>query len=140
MLHTKNGWMNQSAMKIWLESVLIPYVNGNPALLLMDSYESHKSQEILDFLKLHQNIHLGIIVGGSTSYARPLDVKLNRSFKNVCRQKSIVYTNAMLKALNEIEERTKPKHSEKILKGIILLLLVFKCFSKSSDDNLSKRL
>jgi len=102
MMNTKNGWMNEVTIKAWLERILIAYVNGNQCLLLMDSYEAHISESIQTFLKTYPNIHLAIIVGGTTSFLQPLDININRSFKNTCRKHTIVYTNAMLKAINDL--------------------------------------
>lgn len=38
VLNSKSGWMDEANFLLWLEKILIPHVNGNQALLIMDSY------------------------------------------------------------------------------------------------------
>ena len=100
----------------WIEKVLAPYVKSAPAILLMDFYASHTSASVLTHLKKYPNIHVGIIVGGTTSTCQPWDLTVNKEFKGICRQKSLEYTNRLIKTLNEMNFNFegRPAVSDKI--------------------------
>jgi len=49
MMNAKNGWMNEDLVIIWLQQVLIPYIQENQCVLLWDSYEAHTSEKVLNF-------------------------------------------------------------------------------------------
>lgn len=60
------------------------------------------SSKVLNYLKSYSNIHIGIIVGTTTSFAQPLDITVHKEVKRICKQKSVEYTNRLVKTLNEI--------------------------------------
>lgn len=115
ILHSSNGWMNEELMLLWIDQVLLPYVKKNHALLLMDSYEAHKSSRVLSHFQNYPNIHLGIIVGGTTSFSQPLDITVNKEFKAVCRRKSIEFTNRIIHSLNAIGSFSMPTINSNIV-------------------------
>ena len=90
LLHSENGWVNQKIMIEWLQRVLLPYVGRNNCMFLYDSFEAHISDEVLNFLRGYPNIQLGVIVGGTTSTDQPLDLKINKSFKDICRSNPFI--------------------------------------------------
>ena len=114
-LHSKKGWMDETNMITWIDKVLVPYVKSSQALLLVDSYEGHQSSKVLEHLKKLPNIHVGIIIGGTTSYCQPLDIRANKEFKAVCRKKSLECTNNMIRVLDEINVESENKVSDKIM-------------------------
>ena len=86
---TANAWMDSETMILWLKEVLLPYVGDNQALLILDSYASHYSKEVRDFVK-NTNISLAVIPGGLTPILQPLDYTINAMFKHwikECSQK-----------------------------------------------------
>ena len=94
--------MTTELMIAWIDRILLPYVKQNHALLIIDSYEVHKCTAVLNHLQKHPNIHIGIIVGVTTSYSQPLDITVNKEFKNVCRRKSLEFSNKLITLLDEI--------------------------------------
>lgn len=95
-MNTKNGLVKEETFIHWLQQVLLPYVQNNQCLLLLDSYEAHISPKVTDFLKAYKNVHLAVIVGGTTSTDQPLDVKINKAFKDKCKARAFLHTNAMM--------------------------------------------
>ena len=74
---------------------------------------------MLKFLKDYPNIHLGVIVGGTTYKIQPLDININKKFKTLCKKKSIEHSNSTLMALNKMNALGQQKTivSEKLIKG-----------------------
>ena len=114
-LHNKKGWMEETLMLEWIDRVLLPYVKNAHALLLMDSFEAHMSSKVLSHLAKFPNIHVGIIVGGTTSYCQPLDITVNKEFKSVCRKKSLEYSNRIVQSLHEIQSVQKSQGNNKLM-------------------------
>ena len=110
--NSDNGWMNSEILIEWFNKILIPYVGKNHCLLLYDSYEAHISNAIFNFLKDYTNIHIGVIVGGTTNTDQPLDIKVNKVFKDYCRSRAIRFTNHMLTALHKSGEASKKEKEE----------------------------
>jgi len=52
--------------------------------MALDMFGSHKTEEVLDTMRAH-DITLGIIPGGCTSLVQPLDVSINRPFKDILK-------------------------------------------------------
>ena len=117
MCNSPDGWANEEIIIKWLDSVLLPYVKNNECLLLWDTYEAHKSKKIIEWLKKHQNINVGMIIGGTTDSAQPLDLGINRIFKSACKAKALSYTNTLLEALHETNLTDQNKQSEKLQIG-----------------------
>jgi len=125
MMNSQNGWMNEDLMLTWLKEILIPYVQDNDCILLWDSYEAHTSEKVLNFLKDYPKIHLGVIVGGTTSKNQPLDININKKFKTICKKKSIEHANSTLMALNKMNALGQQKAfvSQRLVKGKQFLTL-----------------
>lgn len=90
LMHPK-GWMDESGMKTWFDKVWKKRPEGNRinkkrALLVMDSFEGHKTNVIKNIAS-NANTDLAIIPGGLTSVVQPLDVCLNKPFKDRLREK-----------------------------------------------------
>ncbi|KAJ1202141.1 hypothetical protein NDU88_005942 [Pleurodeles waltl] len=86
--HVK-GWMDEDGTKKWLEEVW----NGRPgaalkkktSLLVWDMFRAHTSDDIKILAKSSQ-VTLAVIPGGLTSVLQPLDVCLNKPFKDRVRK------------------------------------------------------
>jgi len=66
----------------WLEEQFIPVLNGQPTLLALDLFGAHKTPEVLDTY-LTNDITVSMIPGGCTLLIQPLDVSINRPFKDI---------------------------------------------------------
>ena len=130
LLNSESGWMTEQIMLKWIEEVLFPYVGNNNCLLLMDSFEAHLTLKVQETLNKRNNIKVGVIVGGATDRAQPLDNGTNKSFKDACRKISIDYSNALLKSAQESQEFSiSQNQSNDLVKGKIFI---------SSDHKLIK--
>ena len=69
----------------WLEFMLLPILGTRPTLLVMDLFKSHNTQEIKDWLRTH-GIVPSLVPGGCTGLVQPLDVSVNRPFKDILKQ------------------------------------------------------
>ncbi|CAI7860230.1 unnamed protein product [Closterium sp. NIES-53] len=86
-----NGWMDADGVIEWLDGAVKPYINPKfgvrprKALLVLDSYRGHLTQEVKKkFGEL--NLVPAVIPAGCTSEIQPLDIAVNRSFKAAVRQ------------------------------------------------------
>lgn len=122
--NSENGWVNESIIIEWIEKILIPYVKDQHCLLIWDTYEAHKSSKILTYLSKYQNIHPVCIIGGRTSVDQPLDLTINKKFKNVCKKASIKHTNTLLKYMEEANTREQlyPPPKETLIQSTFLFL------------------
>ena len=85
---TKNGWIDSATMILWLEEILIPHVDKNKTLLVLDSYAAHYTSEVRKHLEKYPNIHLAVIPGGLTPILQPLDFSVNAIFKRYIKESS----------------------------------------------------
>ena len=85
----EKGWMDENIMKLWIEKVWRSRIGGlgrRRSLLVLDSFEAHKTEQVKRSFK-NENTDLAVIPGGLTSVLQPLDVSLNKPFKDRVRQK-----------------------------------------------------
>ena len=82
------GWMDEELVKDWLRTVW-SQVGGllrKRNLLVWDSFRAHLSQNVKSLLK-ESNTNVVVIPGGMTSILQPLDVGVNKPFKDQLRQR-----------------------------------------------------
>jgi transposase-like protein len=78
----KNAWMDEVGMLEWVERVWKPIAQQHSrTLLLMDSFSAHLTTKVSRALAM-VNTELEIIPGGYTSKLQPMDVGVNKPFKN----------------------------------------------------------
>lgn len=83
----KKGWVNKEMMKLWLDKVWRVRPGGffNPkSLLSLDSCPAHKNDEVLKLLNKVSTV--AMIPGGLTKKLQPLDLSVNKVFKNELRK------------------------------------------------------
>ena len=92
LMHPK-AWNSDEGMKTWTSKCLLPYVEGlrrtiapGQLLLTMDMFRPHLGEEVTKDLKKHDIVPC-IIPGGITSLVQPLDVSINKSFKERLRRR-----------------------------------------------------
>ena len=88
-VHPK-GWMDEGLVLDWLDTVWGRRDGGmlrKPSMLVLDSFRCHKTPAVLEFLKKEQRTVPAIIPGGLTSILQPLDVAINKPFKDRMRLK-----------------------------------------------------
>ena len=87
------AWMDEELMEQYLQFIWQPYVEKTPeelglpdhdSLLMLDSFKAHITEKIETRMKEHGTTHC-VIPGGCTSKLQPLDVSLNKPFKQVMK-------------------------------------------------------
>jgi len=86
----QNGWMDSELMKKYVD-----YINDNlgkmrisnaPTMMVYDSFRGHLEDSVKTKFR-DKGIDLAVIPGGLTSICQPLDVTINKPFKdNLCKE------------------------------------------------------
>jgi hypothetical protein len=87
-----NHWSNQQTMKRFVDEILAPYFDTQKKLIsrpttqkslwIIDVWAVHRSDEFLGWMREnHPTILIDFVPGGCTGVAQPLDVGINRPFK-----------------------------------------------------------
>jgi hypothetical protein len=76
----------------WVNLCLKPYVAQNPGVshVIIDDYTSHKVPDVLKAIRSLSCI-VSILPGGSTSRIQPLDVGVNKPFKDYLKKYWVKY-------------------------------------------------
>ena len=69
----------------WIKEILRTYTQRRPALLVVDSFSAHITTSVRSELE-RINAFPAIIPGGCTTKAQPLDVVINKPYKDRVRQ------------------------------------------------------
>ena len=81
----ENAWTYIEIMLLWLEKCLKPWVDsaldGIIPYLLLDSFQVHQTQEAVQAIE-RTGCKFDCIPGRCTGLAQPLDVGINKPFKN----------------------------------------------------------
>jgi hypothetical protein len=85
----ENGWMTSELMNHYIEFLsrirMSENLSKESAMMVYDSFRGHLEESIKT--KFHQhNFHLAIIPAGLTSVCQPLDVSINKPFKDYMRK------------------------------------------------------
>ena len=109
------AWMDELRMLEWIRKVWAPYVSGKPALLSLDTFSAHLTCNVkAEFEKCHTK--LLIIPGGCTSVLQPLDISINKPFKDYIRQ---LWCQYMVTECETGVDRIKPASKSVLLDWII---------------------
>jgi len=68
----------------WLDEQLIPILDGQSTLLAIDLFQAHQIAEVLYTFR-DNDITVSLIPGGCTGLVQPLDVSINRPFKDILK-------------------------------------------------------
>lgn len=79
------AWMDDDIMMTWIGLVWEPATEGRHALLVLDSFSAHVTNNVKKRLKEINTVPL-VIPGGCTSRIQPLDICLNKPFKAFARK------------------------------------------------------
>ena len=84
----QKGWMDRDGMIVWANKVWRPRPVSffeRKSLLILDSFSAHIDEGVLDILRKEHLTTTAVIPGGLTKKLQPLDISVNRSFKNHVR-------------------------------------------------------
>ena len=85
----EKGWMDTEGMKTWVQKVWRARRGGlgrRRSLLVYDAFEAHVTESVKAAF-VRENTNLAVIPGGLTSILQPLDVALNKPFKDGVRKR-----------------------------------------------------
>ena len=71
--------MDEDRMLEWVRKAWCPYVQGKPALLALDTFSAHLTDNVKDQFE-RCGTKLLVIPGGCTSVLQPLDISINKPF------------------------------------------------------------
>jgi hypothetical protein len=80
-----SGFMDQSIMQDYINRVILPYTRNANCLLVLDDFSAHKIEGVFQYMK-ERNISPLLIPGGYTYCLQPLDVSINKPFKDSLRK------------------------------------------------------
>ena len=92
----QNAWATDSIIKVWFNNIWLEYLRKaenlceNVGYIILDRATSHQTPEILDTFKT-QDKFVTFIPPGLTRFIQPLDVVVNKPFKDHLRKKYIEY-------------------------------------------------
>ena len=90
-VHPK-GWMNTEGIRLWIDKVWARRPGGlhkKRSMLVWDAFRAHLDDNVKAYLRNEHATDLSVIPGGLTSIVQPLDVCLNKPFKDRLRKKWI---------------------------------------------------
>ena len=104
----EKGWMNQELMHVYIEQIWRPFMEKvademempKGSLLILDSFSAHKTTEIMDAFQ-EADTKCVIIPGGCTSKVQPLDVSVNKPFKNILRACWVRYVRQQVERIGK---------------------------------------
>jgi len=70
------AYANEENFLEWIDEQLVPILENQLPLLILDLFTAHKIQEVLNTF-LANDITVSLIPSGCTSLAQPLDVSIN---------------------------------------------------------------
>lgn len=79
------SWATEDIIITWLQKVW-QRNQQNRRLLVWDAYRPHITPKVKKFLGVNMNTDMAVIPGGCTSKLQPMDVSLNKPFKDQFRQ------------------------------------------------------
>ena len=83
-----NGWMNSNLMQEYIEYLNDKLVDEDKVsrMMIYDSFKGHLEESVKENFREH-SFNLAVISGGLTSICQPLDVAINKPFKDNLRKK-----------------------------------------------------
>jgi len=86
---TETGWTNNAVALEWLQKTFIPYTQpedpSQPRLLILDSHDSHKTEEFM-WTCLYNNIQLLFLPPHTSHVLQPLDISVFSPLKYTYRK------------------------------------------------------
>ena len=104
------GWMDEDGVVLWLQKVwdMRPgALQKKLSLLMWDQFRAHKTEKVKEKLKALKTTQ-AMIPGGLTSVLQPLDVVINKPFKDRLRQKWVEWMSSDDKPLAKGRNLKKP--------------------------------
>ena len=103
-------WMDADQIKIWIDKVWLwrlGVLRGRRILLVYDVFEAHVTESVKAAIA-RENTNLAVIPVGLTSLFQPLDVSLNKSFRDNVRRRWMQWIADRIHEFNAVGRQKKP--------------------------------
>ena len=100
-------------MDRWIKEIYLKHTKSKEALLIMNTFRAHCTEEIISLLSKHHS-SVALIPGGCTSKLQPLDVSLNKPFKQLCRQEFSTYCRSQLSTMSSSADCLKTASKQEV--------------------------
>ena len=111
----KKGWMDRDGMAVWGEKVWrarpVSFFNRT-SLLIFDSFSAHIDEGIRNNYRTEHKTTTAVIPGGLTKKLQPLDISVNRSFKNHVREEWEKWMSEGIHTFTETGKMRRATHAE----------------------------
>lgn len=110
----KKAWCTSDIYLNWLKEIFYNYelfIAKHKCYLIMDKAPSHVDKNILNELKEKKVIY-SLIPGGMTRFLQPLDIGVNKQFKDLMKREYLEYVSNVV-TNNEIIIENKFKYNDK---------------------------
>jgi hypothetical protein len=110
----KNAWIDITEMERYISFVLLPFMLQRPgerALLLLDSFSVHLNEGVKDKLR-NAGFDLLFIPKGMTGILQPLDIAINKPFKDRLRTQYTNWLESRIMVFGATSKRPKPKRED----------------------------
>ena len=121
------AWMDEDLMTEYLEHIWQPYVEetadklGLPdhnALLTLDSFRAHTTDKITKVMEEHSTTHC-VMPGGCTSKLQPLDVSVNKPFKQILKGCWANFIHTSVQHAADKTEKIKTASKQQVLYWVV---------------------
>ena len=93
---TYNHWCNEETVKLYIEKVIVPYIerkkqelklpSSQRALCIIDGFKAHCTSDVIKLLD-HHGIDIVYVPANCTGELQPLDLSVNKSVKDIIKQR-----------------------------------------------------
>ena len=87
-MKNQNAWMTSTIVLSYIKLLIPVYFKRYPGakvILVMDQFSGRKDSELLDYLRI-KDVSVVWVPSGCTGLLQPLDVAINKSFKDAIRK------------------------------------------------------
>jgi len=101
-----SGFTNGEIMVKWIEKIIVPFETEKQKVLVLDDADQHKTEAVKKCCVKH-NIELLIIPGGCTYFMQPIDVSINKPFKDKLKAQYSNWLTRVILKLDQSETTTE---------------------------------
>lgn len=83
--YSEKGWTTTATMLVWLKQIVLPFTRGRPAVVVMDDYSAHWTNDVRQFCASNM-IHLIKVPPGETAKHQGLDVSVMGPLKAAAKK------------------------------------------------------
>ena len=115
----EKGWVDEPIMLRWVNEIFRRYTKRKPSIIVLDSFRAHLTDTVkLAFRRV--NAAMAVIPGGCTSKLQPLDVVINKPFKDILRKtwEGFIRESVLAMEKDDSIERLRPVNKQTMVTWI----------------------